>query len=123
MHFVYQGFTHDGDIRSFAFQGIDERRVQMMYSIRVSLLLFARHRVAMQEAPAFCLHLLTDASASTPPGLEKFYNYQVVEEDLLPIVADRARRELQKAYKSSSRRLVQKPSVKSQFHPAVRTRD
>jgi hypothetical protein len=96
----------------------------MMYFIRVSLLLFARHRVAMQDAPAFCLHLLTDASASTTiPGLEKFHDYQVVEADLLPLVADRTRREMQKAHKSSSRRLVHKPSVDSQFHPAGRPRD
>ena len=122
MHFVYQGFTHDGDIRSFAFQGVDERRVQIMYSIQVSLVLFARHKVAMQDAPAFCLHLLTDAYAATPEGLEKFQSYRVLEEDLLPLLADRTRRELLKAHKTSPRRLTQKPSVNSQFRPAGRPR-
>jgi hypothetical protein len=120
MHFVYQGFTHNGDIRSFSFQGIDDRKLEVTYSIQVNLPLFARHRVAMQDAPSFCLQLLTSASASAPGELEKLQHYQVLEEDLMPLVKDRERRATLKALKSSPRRFIQKPSLSSQFRPSGR---
>ncbi|HEX4810523.1 MAG TPA: hypothetical protein VH325_16415 [Bryobacteraceae bacterium] len=120
MHFTYQGFTHAGNIRSFNFEGIDEGNVHTPFLIQVNLLLLARTKVAMQDAPGFCLHLLTTACASTPADLEKFQHYEVLEEDLLPLVMDRERRATLKALKVPQRRFGRKPPQSSQFRPSAR---
>jgi hypothetical protein len=120
MHFVYQGFTHEGDTRSFRFQGIDGGKLGTNFSIGVSLPLFARYRVALQDAPEFCLHLLTEACASAPDALLKLQRYQVLEEDLLPIVKDRETRARTKALKPSPRRFGRKPAASSQLRPSTR---
>lgn len=118
MHFVYQGFTHEGNVRSFNFQGINESNVETSFHIRVNLLLLSQNKVAMQDAPSFCLALLT--SAATPDALEKLHHYQIVEEDLLPLVLDREKRATMKALKAPPRRFVRKPSLSSQFRPLSR---
>ena len=64
MNFVYQGFTHDGPIRAFVFHGIEQSKVPVVFSIEVDLPLFARNHVAMQDAPMFCLRMLTTAFAA-----------------------------------------------------------
>jgi hypothetical protein len=120
MQFLYQGFTHAGNIRSFNFEGIDERNVHTTFSIQVNLLLLARTKVAMQDAPGFCLHLLTAACASSPASLEKFQHYEVLEEDLLPLVVDRERRAALKALKTPQRRFARKPNQSSQLRPLTR---
>jgi hypothetical protein len=121
MRFLYQGFTHKDGARSFIFQGISEQKVETIFSIRVNLLLFARNKMAIQDGPGFCLNLLTSACASTPDALEKLHQYQVLEADLLPILADREKRAMLKAGKGSSHRFVRKPSPGSQFRSPSRT--
>lgn len=115
MQFVYQGFTHQGDIRSFNFQGKEEREAPTNFSILVDLLLFARNHVAVQDGPGFCLQLLTDACASTPECLDRLRHYTVVEEDLRPIMVDRANRAAIKVRKQAHRRIGRKPSDASQL--------
>jgi len=113
MHFVYEGFTHKGDIRSFAFNGIEESKVSTPFSIEIDLILLARYRVAMQDGPSFCLQMLTSASAAGGSSLEKFHRYRVVEEDLRPILVDRERRAAIKALKPPSRRFTRTPPATS----------
>jgi hypothetical protein len=120
MRFLYQGFTHDGDTRSFTFQGIDEHKVETLFSIHVNLPLFARNKVSMQDAPSFCLQLLTNACGSAPEALLKLHQYNVLQEDLLPILMDRERRAQLKSSKSAPRRILRKPSQASQIRPATR---
>ena len=118
MQFVYQGFTHDGDNRSFTFQGIQQSKTPItpaLYSIQINLPLFAQFHVNMQEAPMFCLQLLTNALGSGPEVLEKFHRYRVVEEDLRPILADREKRAAIKALKPAPRRFIRKPPNTSQL--------
>lgn len=115
MQFLYQGFTHKGDIRSFNFSGKDESKVVTSFSIRVDLVLFARYNVAMQEAPGFCLRLLNSACAATPEDLEKLHRYDVLEADLQPILHDREERAKAKAHRPPPRRFTRKPSLSSQF--------
>ncbi len=117
MQFLYQGFTHQGENRSFNFRGRDESKVETTFSISVNLPLFARHHIGMQEAPGFCLVLLTKASAKTPEALERLHRYDVLEADLLPIVNDREERALAKAHRAPPRRFARKPSLSSQFRP------
>jgi hypothetical protein len=120
MNFVYQGFTHKGNIRSFTFQGRDENKFETSFSIHVNLLLLSRYRLAMQDAPAFCLQMLTSAYASSPGKLEQFKQYQLIDEDLLPLVLDREKRATQKALKAPPRRFGRKPPIGSHFRPAPR---
>jgi hypothetical protein len=117
MQFVYEGFTHEGDTRCFTFQSksVASTEPARVFSIRIDLPLFARYRVAMQEAPMFCLQLLTNASAAGPHDLEKFHQYRVVEDDLRPILVDRERRAALKALKTPARRFVRKPPDSSKL--------
>jgi hypothetical protein len=117
MQFVYEGFTHEGDTRCFTFQSKSGTSTEpaRVFSIRIDLALFVRCRLAMQEAPMFCLQLLTSASVAGPHDLEKFHQYRVVEEDLRPILVDRERRAALKALKAPARRFVRKPPDTSKF--------
>jgi hypothetical protein len=110
MRFLYQGFTHDGDTRLFTFQGIDEQKVETLFFIKVNLSLLARNKLAVQDAPGFCLQLLTNACGPTPDPLEKLRQYSIMQEDLAPVLVDRERRARLKSFKSASRRFVRKPS-------------
>jgi hypothetical protein len=115
MQFLYQGFTHKGDNRSFNFSGRDESKVETVFSISVNLPLFARHHIGMQEATGFCLVLLTKACADAPEALERLHSYDVLEADLMPILNDREERARAKAHRAPPRRFVRKPSLSSQF--------
>lgn len=115
MQFLYQGFTHKGDNRLFNFSGRDAAKVESTFAINVNLPLFARYRIGMQEAPAFCLVLLAKALAETPEALQKLRHYDVLEADLMPIVHDREERARAKAHRAPPRRFTRKPSLSSQF--------
>jgi hypothetical protein len=120
MRFLYEGFTHEGDTRSFTFKGINEHKVEALFSIHVNLPLFARNHVSMQDAPGFCLQLLTNACGSPPHSLLALQQYTVLQEDLLPILEDRERRAKLKSLKAAPRRVLRKPSTASQIIPAGR---
>jgi hypothetical protein len=113
MHFVYEGFTHDGGTRRFTFRGIEERSQASVFSIEVALPLFAENRVSVQEGPAFCLQLLTTACLEDPTRLAKFEHYKVVGEDFRPLLKERERRAAEKALKKAPRRPFRKPPVSS----------
>jgi hypothetical protein len=113
MHFAYDGFTHDGDIRCFLFRGIEERNPTISFSIEVDFRLLAQNRVPVQEGPMFCLQLLTTASHEGPDCLNRFRSYIVVGDDFRPLVIERERRAAEKALKKPFRRLVKKPPITS----------
>jgi hypothetical protein len=115
MHFVYQGFTHLGAVRAFVFHGVEQAKLPVVCSIEVDLPLFARNRVAVQDAPMFCLQMLTDAVAAGSPSLDKFEHYRVVESDLRALLMDREKRAALKAMKPAPRRFVRKPPATSQL--------
>lgn len=120
MRFVYEGFTHDGERRSFTFHGIDGDKIETLFLIDVSLALFARNKILIQDAPHFCLQLLTNACEAEPDALLKLHHYTVQQEDFLPILMDRERRAKLKSLKSAPRRLMRKPSQASQIRPGRR---
>jgi hypothetical protein len=115
MQFVYQGFTHEGDVRSFNFHGMEQSKVAAVFSIKVDLPLFAKCKIAIQVGPVFCLQLLTAACASDSGFVAKLRNYRIVEEDLRPLILDREQRAAVKALKPAPRRPPRKPSSTSQF--------
>ncbi len=113
MHFVYEGFTHEGNRRCFLFRGVEERAPADVFSIEVDLPLFEKNRVSVQDGPSFCLQLLTRASSAGPVQLERFHSYQVVGDDFRSLVVERERREAEKALKRRPRSPHRKPPFTS----------
>lgn len=115
MTFLYQGFTHEGNIRSFAFQGIEKSQIAAIFSIEVELPLFARNQIGIQVGPMICLQLLTTASAADPDFVARLHHYRIVEADLRPIIVDREQRAALKAARPAPRKPFRKPSATSQL--------
>lgn len=116
MHFAYEGFTHDGNMRCFLFRGIEERNAPTIFSIEIDLRLLVQHRVAVQEGPMFCLQLLTTASAEGPNCLDKFHSYCAVADDFRPLLVQRERSAAENALKKRSRKVPRKPPPASNLH-------
>jgi hypothetical protein len=109
MHFVYDGFTHQGGTRSFMFRSIDSGyKACDLFCIEVDMPLFTQNRIPMQEGPMLCLHLLEVAAVAGPTSLERFRNYRVLAEDFRPFLVQRARTAAEKALKAPRRPSNQK---------------
>jgi hypothetical protein len=121
MHFAYDGFTQDGDRRSFRFRGIEERNPISNFSIEIDLQLLLQNQLPVQEAPMFCLQLLTSALCGGPDSLTRFHNYTVVGEDFRPILVERERKAAEKALKRPSRKPFRKPSSTSNLRLGIPT--
>jgi hypothetical protein len=113
MHFVYEGFTHHGDVRNFLFSGKDGRDTVDTFCIEVAFLLFSQNRVSLQEGPQFCLQLLETASMGQPSDLDRFHHYSVVSEDFRPLLVEREKKLTERAVKAAARRPLRKPSTRS----------
>jgi hypothetical protein len=113
MRFAYEGFTQDGDRRSFIFRGIEEANPTNIFCIEVELRLLLQNRVPVQDGPMFCLQLLTTASLRGSSYLNKFISYRVVGEDLRPLIIEREQRAAEKAMKKPPQKRPQKPSSAS----------
>lgn len=116
MHFAYQGFTHDGDTRSFKFRGIQELSPPVDFSVEIDLGLLLRACVPVQEGPIFCLGLLMTAASGGPDVWEKFRHYRVSAADFSPLLVERAKQAEEKAARKSPRRPFRKPSPTSNVH-------
>ena len=110
MHFSYEGFTHDGNMRCFLFHGIQERDPVSAFSIKIDLPLFAQNGIPVQEGPMFCLQLLNSALLAGPSSLNRFHSYRVVGDDFRPLLVEREKHAAEKALKARARRPVRKPS-------------
>src|SRR5690242_11849116 len=113
MHFVYQGFTHNDDRRCFKFRGVEELSPASEFCIEIDLPLLTRSRVPVQEAPMFCLHLLTKASLAGPDSLDKLHKYRVLEADFRPLFLEREQQAAARARKKPFRPAVRKPGSTS----------
>jgi hypothetical protein len=115
MHFTYEGFSQEHGRRCFTFRGIEERRPVSVFCLELDLPLFAQNRIAVQEGPMFCLQLLTTASLAGPSDLEGFQHYQILAEDLRPLLREREKRATEKALRKAPRRPLHKPLSVSQI--------
>ncbi|HTU46390.1 MAG TPA: hypothetical protein VMF91_15085 [Bryobacteraceae bacterium] len=122
MHFSYEGFTHNGNMRCFLFHGIQERDPISAFSIEVDLPLLLQNGIPVQEGPMFCLQLLTTASLAGPAALDRFHTYRVVGADLRPLLVEREKHAAEKALKARMRRPVRKPSHMSNLRLGIPTR-
>jgi hypothetical protein len=116
MRFAYDGFTQDGDKRCFLFRGMEEHNPATVFAIAIDLPLLMQNHVLVQEGPMFCLQLLMNASLSGPDGLDRFQHYQVVREDLQPLLLERARIAAEKARKTPTRRPVRRSPFTPNLH-------
>ena len=116
MHFAYEGFTQQGDMRCFLFRGTEDRSPAILFSIQVDLSLLAQSRVPMQDGPMFCLQLLTAASVAGPDYLNRFHSYRVVAEDFRPLLMERERKAAEKALKKPVRPRLRRPSFTSNLY-------
>ena len=112
MRFTYEGFTQNGAMRNFLFLGIDDDREESFFSLYVDLALLIENRVPVQEAPLFCQELLSRACTGGASFLDKLHKYQIVSEDLRPMLTERAAREAKKKLQRS-RATYRKPSQPS----------
>jgi hypothetical protein len=58
MKFILTGFTHEVGCRVYAFEGISEDRVRMLFSVRADLGLIRKYGIRMQELPLLCRKIL-----------------------------------------------------------------
>jgi hypothetical protein len=116
MHFAYDGFTQEGNRRCFLFRAAEEHISTGGYSIQVDLGLLLKNQVPMQEAPMFCLHLLTDASLGGPGNLDRLRRYTVIGDDFKQLHVERQREAAERLSKKASRRPIRKHSNMSNLH-------
>jgi hypothetical protein len=119
MNFAYEGFTQDHDRRCFTFRGMEDYHPVSVFSIELDLPLLAQNQISVQEAPLFCLQLLTTALRAGPSFLEKLQHYRVLAEDLRPLLLERERQAAEKALKKASYRPFRKPASTSQISLTV----
>jgi hypothetical protein len=115
MHFTYEGFAQEHGRRCFTFRGIEERRPVSVFCLELDLPLFAQNRIAVQDGPMFCLQLLRTAFLAGPSFLERFQHYQILAEDLRPLLREREKRAAEKALRKTPRRPFHKPLSVSQI--------
>lgn len=58
MEYQFTGFTHKGEFREFAFNGIDEARSKTPFKVIADLELSRKYNIAVQELPLLCRRLL-----------------------------------------------------------------
>jgi hypothetical protein len=116
MHFAYDGFTQEGNRRCFLFRAAEEHISTGGFSIQVDLGLLLKNQIPMQEAPMFCLNLLTDASLGAPGSLDRLRSYTIVGDDFKNLQIERKRQAAERLSKKASRRPIRKHSNMSNLH-------
>jgi hypothetical protein len=54
----YVGFSQAGSVREYRFRRISRGEEAQEFVVTAAMPLFAKHRVAIQEGPGLCLHVL-----------------------------------------------------------------
>ena len=113
MQFVYKGFSQSGNHRCYAFDAVEEHQPAKVCAIWIDLSLLAKHQVALQGGPEFCLQLLRAATLEGGDGLDHFREYHAVDADFASIVSERLARAAALAAKRPPRRFVRRPPPSS----------
>ena len=116
MHFAYDGFTQDGNRRCFLFRASEDHTSAPSFSIEVDLELLLKNQVSMQEAPLFCLNLLTDASLDKPGSLDRLRSYTLVGDDFKQLHVERQREAAERLSKKATRKPIRRHSNTSNVH-------
>jgi len=85
MKFVFTGFRQTGSIRQYAFDGIEDGRARVAFSVEADLTLLRKHAIAVQELPLLCVRLLEQLNKS-----ERSRSLTFTEQDMLGFANGRA---------------------------------
>ena len=88
MQLVYMGFTQEAALRCFHFQRVlTQARLTnlpktVQFTMKADMSLFMRYRIPVQEGPALCLQILTDALAGAQENEVLPASYAITTEHL-----------------------------------------
>jgi hypothetical protein len=85
MKFVFTGFRQTGNIRQYAFDGVEDGRARIAFSVQADLTLLRKHAIAVQELPLLCVRLLEQLDES-----ERSRSLTFTEQDMLGFANGRA---------------------------------
>ena len=57
MEYQFTGFTHSGEFREFAFDGVADDRSKTRFKVIADLALSRKYHIAVQELPLLCRRL------------------------------------------------------------------
>jgi hypothetical protein len=115
MQFSYKGFTQSGNLRLFAFEGIEEQRPAEHYCIAIDLALFTKFQLSFQSGPMFCLQILRSAALAGSDELARVKDYKALDSDFRSLQIERERRIQALANKRPAKRPIRKPPPSSQL--------
>lgn len=99
MEYQFTGFTHKGEFREFAFNGIDEDRSKTPFTVIADLALSRKYSIAVQELPLLCRRLLEQMPVGAAARTLTFS-----EADMQLLVTARAASQRQNVHKKVQRR-------------------
>jgi hypothetical protein len=120
MQLVYMGFTQEAALRCFHFQRVlTQARLTnlpkvVQFTLKADMSLFMRFRIPVQEGPALCLQILTDALAGSDETAVEPASYAVTPEHLSTFASARTVVEEARAARRKPRAPF-KPSNSSQL--------
>jgi hypothetical protein len=120
MQLVYMGFTQEAALRCFHFQRVlTQARLTnlpkiVQFTLKADMSLFTRFRIPVQEGPALCLQILTDALAGSDETAVAPASYAVTPEHLSTFASARTVVEEARAARRKPRAPF-KPSNSSQL--------
>jgi hypothetical protein len=95
MQLVYMGFTQEASLRCFHFQRVlTQSRLTnlpkvVQFTMKADMGLFMQHHIPVQEGPAICLQILTDALIGSDENEIASASYAVTREHLSTFVSAR----------------------------------
>ncbi len=116
MQFSYRGFQQKLGVREYTFSGQVNKQPDRIFHLTADLTLLAQHRVSIQEGPALCTHLLTDALEHGEQLLDGYAQYEVSAPDLLAFTAPRRALAATRANRPPTRLHRPKPGQSSSPH-------
>lgn len=99
MEYQFTGFTHNGEFREFAFNGVDDDRTKTAFIVVADLSLSRKYNIAVQELPLLCRRLLEQMPEGSPPQTLTF-----TEADMKVLVNLRLASQRQNIHKKIQRR-------------------
>lgn len=104
MEYQFTGFTHNGELREFAFDCVADDRSKTRFKVIADLAMSRKYHIAVQELPLLCRRLLEQAPEGAASNTLVFS-----ESDMQNIVTLRAATQRQIVHKKIQRR--PKPAI------------
>lgn len=120
MQLVYMGFTQEAGVRCFHFQRVlTQARLANLprmvpFTLKADMALFTEYRIPVQDGPAICLQILSDALAGSDESAVAPTSFPVTTEHLSSFVSARTATEEARSARRKQRTPF-KPSNSSQM--------